>query len=142
MIHGYCLGGGLEVALACDYRIAIDDARFGFPEVLLGLHPGLGGTVRAPRLINPLQAMTMMLTGRTQRARRARSLGLVDAVTQERHVRAAVNAAVAGKLDVTRRRTAGHDRQQRRSGASSRPPACAARPRRRRRSSIIRRLTR
>src|SRR6185312_8366278 len=68
VIHGYCLGGGLEVALACDHRIAIDNASFGFPEVLLGLHPGLGGTVRTPRLINPVQAMTMMLTGRTARA--------------------------------------------------------------------------
>ena len=50
VIHGYCLGGGLEVALACDYRIAIDDARLGFPEVLLGLHPGLGrhGAPAAP----------------------------------------------------------------------------------------------
>jgi 3-hydroxyacyl-CoA dehydrogenase / enoyl-CoA hydratase / 3-hydroxybutyryl-CoA epimerase len=98
VIHGYCLGGGLEVALACDYRIAIDDASFGFPEVLLGLHPGLGGTVRLPRLINPLQAMTMMLTGRSERARRARSLRLVDAVTQERHVRAAVRSAVSGEM--------------------------------------------
>jgi 3-hydroxyacyl-CoA dehydrogenase / enoyl-CoA hydratase / 3-hydroxybutyryl-CoA epimerase len=98
VIHGYCLGGGLEIALACDHRIAIDNASFGFPEVLLGLHPGLGGTVRAPRLINPVQAMTMMLTGRTERARRAKSLGLVDAVTQERHVRAAVRDAVKGKL--------------------------------------------
>jgi 3-hydroxyacyl-CoA dehydrogenase/enoyl-CoA hydratase/3-hydroxybutyryl-CoA epimerase len=98
VIHGYCLGGGLEVALACDYRIAIDDASFGFPEVQLGLHPGLGGTVRLPRLINPVQAMTMMLTGRTERARRARTLRLVDAVTQERHVRAAVKAAVTGEL--------------------------------------------
>ncbi len=53
VIHGYCLGGGLEVALACDYRIAVDDASLGFPEVLLGLHPGLGGTVRLTRLINP-----------------------------------------------------------------------------------------
>ena len=72
VIHGYCLGGGLEVALACDYRLAIDDASFGFPEVLLGLHPGLGGTVRLPRLINPVQAMTMMLTGKTERARQAK----------------------------------------------------------------------
>ncbi len=95
VIHGYCLGGGLELALACDYRIAVDDASFGFPEVLLGLHPGLGGTVRLPRLINPVAAMTMMLTGRTERARRLR---LVDAVTQERHVRGAVRAAVDGEL--------------------------------------------
>ena len=58
IIHGFCLGGGLEVALACQSRIAIDDARFGFPEVMLGLHPGLGGTARFTRLINPTQAMT------------------------------------------------------------------------------------
>src|ERR1700721_2475422 len=102
VIHGYCLGGGLEVALACDFRIVDGDASFGFPEVLLGLHPGLGGTVRLTRLISPVQAMTMMLTGRTERARRAKSLGLVDAVTQERHVRAAVKAAVAGDLKSTK----------------------------------------
>lgn len=96
VIHGYCLGGGLEVALACDHRLAIDGASFGFPEVLLGLHPGLGGTVRLTRLINPVQAMTMMLTGKAERARRAKLLGLVDAVTQERHVRDAVKSAVSG----------------------------------------------
>ena len=100
VIHGYCLGGGLEVALACDRRIAIDDASFGFPEVLLGLHPGLGGTVRLTRLVNPVQAMTMMLTGKTQRARAAKSLGIVDAVTQERHVIGAVRAAVDGSLKI------------------------------------------
>ena len=98
VIHGFCLGGGLEVALACQSRIAIDDARFGFPEVLLGLHPGLGGTVRLTRLISPMQAMTLMLTGKTIDARRAKSLGLVDAVTQERHVRNAVQDAVFGHL--------------------------------------------
>src|SRR5215831_16783171 len=85
VIHGYCLGGGLEIALACDYRIAVDD-------------PGLGGTVRLPRLINPLEAMTMMLTGRNVRASRAKSLGLVDAVTPERHVKAAATAAVTGLM--------------------------------------------
>jgi 3-hydroxyacyl-CoA dehydrogenase / enoyl-CoA hydratase / 3-hydroxybutyryl-CoA epimerase len=96
VIHGYCLGGGLEVALACDHRLAIDGASFGFPEVQLGLHPGLGGTVRLTRLINPVQAMTMMLTGRTERTRQAKRSGLVDAVTQERHVRAAVKSAISG----------------------------------------------
>lgn len=98
VIHGFCLGGGLEIALACKYRIAMDDARFGFPEVMLGLHPGLGGTARFTRLIDPMQAMTLMLTGRTIDARRAKSLGVVDAVTQERHVLGAVKDAVRGKL--------------------------------------------
>jgi 3-hydroxyacyl-CoA dehydrogenase/enoyl-CoA hydratase/3-hydroxybutyryl-CoA epimerase len=98
VIHGFCLGGGLEVALACQSRIAIEGARFGFPEVMLGLHPGLGGTVRFTRLVNPIQAMTLMLTGKTIDARRAKSLGLVDGVAQERHVRNAVKDAVFGRL--------------------------------------------
>src|SRR4051812_31117446 len=98
VIHGFCLGGGLEVALACQLRIAIDGARFGFPEVMLGLHPGLGGTARFTALVNPTQSMALMLTGRTIDARRARSLGLVDAVAQERHVRNAVRDAVFGRL--------------------------------------------
>src|ERR1700760_3238074 len=98
VIHGFCLGGGLEVALACQMRIAIDGARFGFPEVMLGLHPGLGGTARFTRLVSPVQAMTLMLTGRTIDARRAKSLGLVDAVAQERHVKNAVKDAVFGRL--------------------------------------------
>jgi len=98
VIHGFCLGGGLEVALACQSRIAIDGARFGFPEVLLGLHPGLGGTARFTQLVNPMQAMSLMLTGKTIDARRAKSLGLVDGVAQERHVRNAVKDALFGRL--------------------------------------------
>jgi 3-hydroxyacyl-CoA dehydrogenase / enoyl-CoA hydratase / 3-hydroxybutyryl-CoA epimerase len=98
VIHGFCLGGGLEVALACQSRIAIEGARFGFPEVMLGLHPGLGGTARFTALVNPMQAMTLMLTGKTIDARKAKSLGLVDAVAQERHVRNAVKDAVFGRL--------------------------------------------
>ncbi len=98
VIHGFCLGGGLEVALACQSRIAISNARFGFPEVMLGLHPGLGGTARFTRLVNPMQAMTLMLTGRTIDARRAKGLGLVDAVCEERHVGNAVKDAVFGRL--------------------------------------------
>jgi 3-hydroxyacyl-CoA dehydrogenase / enoyl-CoA hydratase / 3-hydroxybutyryl-CoA epimerase len=102
VIHGFCLGGGLEVALACQMRIAIDGARFGFPEVMLGLHPGLGGTARFTGLVNPMQAMTLMLTGKTIDARRAKSLGLIDAVTEERHVRNAVKDAVFGRLKRSR----------------------------------------
>jgi 3-hydroxyacyl-CoA dehydrogenase / enoyl-CoA hydratase / 3-hydroxybutyryl-CoA epimerase len=98
VIHGFCLGGGLEVALACQMRIAIEDARFGFPEVMLGLHPGLGGTARFTQTVNPLQSMPLMLTGKTIDARKAKSLGLVDAVTQERHVLNAVKDAVSGRL--------------------------------------------
>jgi len=105
VIHGFCLGGGLEIALACDYRVAVDSARLGFPEVMLGLHPGLGGTVRLPHLINPVEAMTAMLTGRNLDARRSKRLGLVDAVTQERHVAGAVRDAVAGKLRLNRAST-------------------------------------
>src|SRR6202007_1633289 len=87
VIHGFCLGGGLEVALACQSRIAIDGARFGFPEVMLGVHPGLGGTARFTQLVNPMQAMTLMLTGKTIDARRGKSLGLGDGGAEERAVR-------------------------------------------------------
>lgn len=98
VIHGFCLGGGLEIALACQMRIAINGARFGFPEIMLGLHPGLGGTARFTQLVNPMQAMTMMLTGKTVDARKAKSLGVVDAVCEERHVRNAVKDAMSGRL--------------------------------------------
>jgi 3-hydroxyacyl-CoA dehydrogenase / enoyl-CoA hydratase / 3-hydroxybutyryl-CoA epimerase len=79
-IHGFALGGGLELALACRYRVAASDAKttFGFPEVQLGIHPGFGGTVRAVRLLGPLVAMDLMLTGKTIRADKARQIGLVD----------------------------------------------------------------
>jgi 3-hydroxyacyl-CoA dehydrogenase/enoyl-CoA hydratase/3-hydroxybutyryl-CoA epimerase len=96
VIHGFCLGGGLELALACRHRIALAGASLGFPEIHLGLHPGLGGTARLTRLIDPLDAMTMMLTGRPKHARAARRSGLVDVVTEERHVAAAVRAVLAG----------------------------------------------
>jgi len=98
VIHGHCFGGGLELALVCDYRIAITGASFGFPEVLLGLHPGLGGTGRSVQLIDPIEAMTMMLTGKTVRDKQAKKLGLIDALVPERHVYGALDAAIAGKL--------------------------------------------
>ncbi|PZN32674.1 MAG: crotonase, partial [Proteobacteria bacterium] len=79
-INGFALGGGLELALACRHRVVADDPaiRLGFPEVLLGVHPGLGGTVRAVALAGPLAAMDLMLTGRSVGPQRALELGLVD----------------------------------------------------------------
>ncbi|TWH01115.1 3-hydroxyacyl-CoA dehydrogenase/enoyl-CoA hydratase/3-hydroxybutyryl-CoA epimerase [Mesorhizobium sp. J18] len=102
VIHGHCLGGGLELALACRYRIAVGDAKLGFPEVMLGIHPGLGGTFRLPALIDPMEAMTMMLTGKTVDAKKAKALGLVDAVVEERHVENAVRAAIGDTLRTDR----------------------------------------
>ena len=103
VIHGHCLGGGLELALACDYRLARSDASLGFPEVQLGLHPGLGGTVRLPRLIDPARATQMMLTGKPVTGAQALGLGLVDGVVDERHVHKAVGAAVQGELKTRRK---------------------------------------
>ena len=99
LLPGHAFAAGSVLAMAADWRfMAEGKARVSFPEVMLGLHPGLGGTVRFTRLVSPMQAMPMMLTGKTIDARRAKSLGLVDAVTQERHVRNAVKDAVFGRL--------------------------------------------
>ncbi|WP_162062652.1 fatty acid oxidation complex subunit alpha FadJ [Vibrio taketomensis] len=80
-IHGPCLGGGLELALACDYRVCTDDdkTRIGLPEVQLGLLPGSGGTQRLPRLIGLLPSLDLILTGKQLRAKKAKKLGVVDA---------------------------------------------------------------
>lgn len=94
VVHGAALGAGFELALACDHRIGVDGASFGFPEVRLGLHPGLGGTFRLTGLIAPDEAMTLMLTGKTAHTKKAKKLGIVDEVTEERPVRAAVEAMV------------------------------------------------
>ncbi|MBA3563294.1 MAG: enoyl-CoA hydratase/isomerase family protein [Gammaproteobacteria bacterium] len=90
-VNGFALGGGLEMALACDYRVLVDDpaASLGFPEVKLGVHPGFGGTVRSIRTIGVLQAMQMMLTGRTMRPDRALKIGLVDRVVPASELEAA-----------------------------------------------------
>jgi 3-hydroxyacyl-CoA dehydrogenase/enoyl-CoA hydratase/3-hydroxybutyryl-CoA epimerase len=79
-IHGPALGGGLELALACHYRVCSDDAKtqLGLPEVQLGLLPGSGGTQRLPKLISVQQAMKMMLTGASVRAKQAKKYGIVD----------------------------------------------------------------
>ena len=80
LINGFCLGGGLELSLACSYRVGIDDERLslGLPEVKLGIHPGFGGTVRSTRLVGVLPAMSFMLTGRGVRGGEALRIGLLD----------------------------------------------------------------
>src|SRR5262249_54176120 len=82
-IHGYCLGGGLEIALACDLRIAHVDAQLGFPEVNLGLLPGGGGTQRAPRLIAPGRARWLVMSGERIPASTAEAWGLVEFVVDD-----------------------------------------------------------
>lgn len=81
-IHGHCMGGGTEISLACTYRVASSEesTRIGLPEVKLGIYPGWGGSVRAPRLIGAPAAMDLMLTGRALSASAAKAIGLVDKV--------------------------------------------------------------
>jgi enoyl-CoA hydratase len=89
-VNGYALGGGCEVALACDIRIASENAMFGFPEVSLGILPGMGGTQRLPRLIGPALAKELIFTGRRISAEEAREIGLINRVVAEGE---ALNAA-------------------------------------------------
>lgn len=92
MINGFCMGGGFELALACTYRIASDDkdTRIGLPEILLGIHPGWGGTVRLPQLIGGFKALSqIILTGSAIPAPKAKSLGMVDDVVPVRQLKRA-----------------------------------------------------
>ncbi|OVZ99020.1 fatty acid oxidation complex subunit alpha FadJ [Yersinia frederiksenii] len=101
-IHGACLGGGLELALACHARICSQDDKtvLGLPEVQLGLLPGSGGTQRLPRLVGVSKALDMILTGRQVRARQALKMGLVDdVVPQDILLDVAIKRAKAGWLD-------------------------------------------
>ncbi len=82
-IHGPCIGGGNELALACDFRIATDDAVFGQPEVHVGLIPGFGATARLPRIVGWAQAKRLLLTGEKIDAAEAEDIGLVDHVVPE-----------------------------------------------------------
>ena len=79
-VAGVALGGGLEAALACDLRLAAENARLGVPEIQLGVFPGAGGTQRLPRLVGPAKAKEMTWTGRPVRAAEALAMGLVDRV--------------------------------------------------------------
>ncbi len=91
-INGYALGGGCELALACDFRIAAEDATLGQPEITLGIIPGAGGTQRLPRLIGPSRAKDLIFTGRFVAAEEALSIGLVDRTVPAAEVYAAARA--------------------------------------------------
>ncbi|GAA1029719.1 enoyl-CoA hydratase-related protein [Virgisporangium ochraceum] len=79
-INGYALGGGCELALACDWRVAADDAQLGQPEINLGIIPGAGGTQRLSRLVGPARAKDLIMSGRFVGAEEALRIGLVDKV--------------------------------------------------------------
>lgn len=83
LINGYCLGGGLELALACDIRIAVENAKFGSPEVTLGITPGFSGTVRLPLLIGVAKAKELLYTGKIIDANEALKIGLVNEVVEK-----------------------------------------------------------
>ena len=98
-VSGYALGGGCELALACDYRIAGERAVFGQPEILLGIIPGGGGSQRLPRVVGASRAKEMMMTGRQVKAEEALRIGLVDEVVpnDQLHARALEFAASLAK---------------------------------------------
>ncbi|MGE5707002.1 MAG: enoyl-CoA hydratase/isomerase family protein [Bacteroidota bacterium] len=102
-VNGYALGGGMEFSLACDLRVASENALFGFPEVTLGIIPGWGGTQRLPRLIGSGRAMELVLTGKKIKAEEAHQLGIVNRVVAKGE---ALNAAKALAGEISQARTA------------------------------------
>jgi len=94
-VNGFALGGGCEIALSCDIRIAAENALFGFPEVGLGILPGMGGTQRAPRLLGPAVAKELIFTGRRIGAEEAYRIGLVNHVVPEGEALSAAKAMAA-----------------------------------------------
>ncbi|WP_159991926.1 3-hydroxyacyl-CoA dehydrogenase NAD-binding domain-containing protein [Pelistega ratti] len=101
LIHGVCLGGGLELVLACRYRVLVDTPKpsLGLPEVMLGIYPGWGGVKRLPDIVGAKTAIDMMLTGRRLDARKAKSTGLVDYVVAPRvALQTAQQVVLSGKM--------------------------------------------
>jgi enoyl-CoA hydratase len=82
LLNGYAFGGGLELALACTFRLAVRSAKLGLPEIKLGLIPGYGGTQRLPRLIGEARALEIIMTGRTVGAEEAERIGLVNRIVE------------------------------------------------------------
>jgi enoyl-CoA hydratase/carnithine racemase len=99
-ITGYALGGGLELALAADFRVAGEGARLGQPEILLGVIPGAGGTQRLPRLVGPARAKDIVFSGRMLKAAQAHAIGLVDQVAPD-------DSVYQAALDMVQRYAAG-----------------------------------
>jgi enoyl-CoA hydratase/carnithine racemase len=97
-IHGFCLGGGLEIALACDLRVASSDAVFGLPETGLGLIPGGGGTQRLPRTIGLGRALDLLMTGDRVDAAEAYRIGLITRLAADRAALALEVAALADRI--------------------------------------------
>ncbi|SVE21788.1 uncharacterized protein METZ01_LOCUS474642, partial [marine metagenome] len=90
LINGYAFGGGLELALACDFRLALPSAKLGLPEIKLGLIPGYGGTQRLPRLIGEARALELILTGQAIPALEAEKIGLINCLVEGDGLQAAI----------------------------------------------------
>jgi len=93
VINGYAFGGGLELALACTFRLATPNAKLGLPEIKLGLIPGYGGTQRLPRVVGQARALELIMTGRTVEAAEAERIGLVSAIVEGDPVDAGIQFA-------------------------------------------------
>ena len=96
VINGFCMGGGTELALACDYRIALDDSKtkIGLPEVKLGIHPAYGGVVRTTGIVNPLKSLELMLSGRALSGKQAKAIGLIDHIQPKRQIERAAQQII------------------------------------------------
>jgi enoyl-CoA hydratase/carnithine racemase len=97
-INGYALGGGLELALSCDFRYAIREAKMGLTEVSLGIIPGAGGTQRLPRLIGPAKAKELILTGRKISAEQAYELGILSGMAEDQERLTDMTEALANEI--------------------------------------------
>jgi enoyl-CoA hydratase/carnithine racemase len=106
-IRGYALGGGAELALACDLRVTSSDSVMGFPEIELGLFPGAGGTQRLPRVVGPARALRLMMLGERLSGDEAAAIGLVDVVVPDREGVLPTALDLAGKLAAGATRTIG-----------------------------------